>query len=256
MILSSQTVMTSDHEFETFQGKLLEVMGPLSRLWKGLEYIRKAPSDLEVPVEKFVALVEQVILLLGQTSLSVSYTRRLNILKLITKDIRKAKAILKENENILKENETHLFGKKFRSQMIETEKSREKSLEVFKDFGEKKSPFRKDLSHSQNKPHGGGRYYYGGKPGNRDQHKHRKFQSPFQHNSARKFQHRSSTTLGKCLFQKSKGGSFHQQLKTGTTDINDFDTSSSKKIIYRRNTKCITGRKAITVCKIVGKNYA
>ena len=103
--------MTSDHEFETFQGKLLEVMGPLSRLWKGLEYIRKAPSDLEVPVEKFVALVEQVILLLGQTSLSVSYTRRLNILKLITKDIRKAKAILKENENILKENETHLFGK-------------------------------------------------------------------------------------------------------------------------------------------------
>ena len=250
--------MTSDHQMETFQGKLLEAMDPLSRLWKGLEYIRKAPSDqtIEVPVEKFVALVEQVILFLGQTSLSVSYTRQLNILKLITKDPRKAKAILKENENILKENETHLFGKKFRSQIIETEKSRKKSLEVFKDFGEKKSPFRKDLSRSQNKPHRGERYYYAGKPGNRDQHKHRKFQSPFQHNSARKFQHRSSKTLGKCLFQKSKGGSFHQQLETSTTDINDFDTSSSKKIIYRRNTKCITGRKAITVCKIVGKNYA
>ena len=142
-MLSSQIVMTSDHQMETFQGKLLEVMGPLSRLWKGLEYIRKAPSDqtVEVPVEKFVALVEQVILFLGQTSLSVSYTRQLNILKLITKDPRKAKAILKENENILKENETHLFGKKFRSQIIETEKSRKKSLEVFKDFGEKKSPF-------------------------------------------------------------------------------------------------------------------
>ena len=251
--------MTSGHQMETFQGKILEVMDPLSRLWKGLEYIHKAPSDqtVEVPVEKFVALVEQVIfLLLGQTSLSVSYTRRLNILKLITKDPRKAKAILKENENIFKENETHLFRKKFRSQRIETEKSRKKSLEVFKDFGEKKSPFRKDLSRSQNKPHGGERYYYAGKPGNRDQHKHRKFQSPFQHNSARKFQHRSSKTLGKCLFQKSKGGSFHQQLETSTTDINDFDTSSSKKIIYRRNTKCITGRKAITVCKIVGKNYA
>ena len=112
-LLSSQTVMTSDHQMETFQGKLLEAMDPLSRLWKGLEYIRKAPSDqtIEVLVEKFVALVEQVILFLGQTSLSVSYTRQLNILKLITKDPRKAKAILKENENILKENETHLFGK-------------------------------------------------------------------------------------------------------------------------------------------------
>ena len=35
------------------------------------------------------------------------------------KDPRKAKAMFKENENILRESETHLFGKKFRSHMIE-----------------------------------------------------------------------------------------------------------------------------------------
>ena len=139
--------------------------------------------------------------------------------------------------------------------MIEIEKSRKNSLEAFKDVGEKKSPFRKGPLHNQNKPHGGRRYYSAGKPGNRDQHKHGKFQSPFQHNSGRKFQHGSSATQGKYLFRKSKGGSFHQQLKTGTIGINDFDTSSSKKIIYRRNTKCTTGRKAITVCKTVGVNY-
>ena len=73
------------------------------------------------------------------------------------KDPRKAKAMLKENENILRESETHLFEKKFRSHMIEIEKSRKKSLEAFKDVGEKKSPFQKTPSHSQNKPHGGGR---------------------------------------------------------------------------------------------------
>ena len=58
-------------------GKIREVMGHLSTLWKGLEEIRKAPSDetVEVPVDKFVTLVERVILLLGQVSLSVSYTR-------------------------------------------------------------------------------------------------------------------------------------------------------------------------------------
>ena len=63
-------------------------------------------------MDKFLNLVEQVILLLGQASLSVSYTRRLNILKMITKDPRKAKAMLKENENILKESKTHLLRKK------------------------------------------------------------------------------------------------------------------------------------------------
>ena len=52
---------------ERFQGKILKVMGPLSRLWKGLEDIRKAPTDetVEVPVDKFLTLVEQVILLMG-----------------------------------------------------------------------------------------------------------------------------------------------------------------------------------------------
>ena len=95
-LLPSQTVTTSDHQMERFQGKILEVMGLLSRLCKGLEGIRKAPSDeaVEVPVDKFVTLVEQVILLLGQASCSVSYTRRLNILKMIMKDPRKAKAML------------------------------------------------------------------------------------------------------------------------------------------------------------------
>ena len=78
---------------------------------------------------------------MGQASLAVAYTRRLNILKMITKDPRKAKALLKENENVLRGNETRLFGKKFRSHMIEIEKSKKKSLESFKDVGENKSGF-------------------------------------------------------------------------------------------------------------------
>ena len=100
---------------EIFQGKILEVMGTLSCLWKVLGDVRIAPSDeaVEVPVDNFVTFVEQVILLLGQASISVSYTSRLNILKMITKDPRKAKTMLKKNENVLRENDTHLFGKKF-----------------------------------------------------------------------------------------------------------------------------------------------
>ena len=42
-------------------------MVPLFRLWKALEDIRKTPFDevVEVPEDKFVTLVEQVILLLS-----------------------------------------------------------------------------------------------------------------------------------------------------------------------------------------------
>ena len=47
--------------------------------------------------------------------------------------------------------------------------------------------------------------------------------------------------------QQHKVKSFHQQLKTGTTGITGFATSSRKKIIYRRNTK-------YSVCKTVEKN--
>ena len=56
-------------------------------------------------MDRFVTLVKQVILVLGQVSLSASHTRRLNILKMITKEPRKAKAMLIENENTLEESE-------------------------------------------------------------------------------------------------------------------------------------------------------
>ena len=60
---------------------------------------------------------------------------------MLMKDLRKAKAILKENENILKESETHIFEEKFRSHMTQIKNSWKKSLGAFKDVGEKKSLF-------------------------------------------------------------------------------------------------------------------
>ena len=98
--------------------------------------------------------------------------------------------MLKENQNIPRQSEIHLFGKKFQSCMIEIKKFRTKSLEAFTNVGEKKPPFGKGLSHSQNKPHGRGCYYYARKPGNRDQsNKYVRFQSAFQNNSGSKFQY-------------------------------------------------------------------
>ena len=90
-------------------------MGLLSRLWKGLEDVRHESSEaVEVPVDTFATLIEQTTLLLGQTSLLVSYARRLNMLKTLLKDPRKPKTLLKEKTALLQEHEGHLFGKQFR----------------------------------------------------------------------------------------------------------------------------------------------
>ena len=72
----------------------------------------ESSATVEVPVDTFATLIEQTTLLLGQASLSISYTRRLNIVKTLLKDPRKAKTLLKETTAFLQGDEIYLFGKK------------------------------------------------------------------------------------------------------------------------------------------------
>ena len=165
-------VITTDHQMEKFQEKILQVTSQLSRIWKALEDVRNESSEAaEVLVDTFATLIEQITVLLGQVSLLISYARRLNILKTLLKDPRKAKTLQKENTALLQEDECHLFGQKFRSYIIEIEQSKKKSLEVFKGNNEKNNSFRKGPLSYQNRPQGGGRYCYTTKSSNRDQNK-------------------------------------------------------------------------------------
>ena len=105
--------ISSDHQMEKFEEKFLQVMSPLSRLWKVLEDVRSESSEaVEVPVDTFATLIEQTTLLLGQASLSISYTCCLNILETLSKDPRKTKTLLKKKTALLQESESNLFGKK------------------------------------------------------------------------------------------------------------------------------------------------
>ena len=139
-------VITTDHQMEKFQEKILQVRGPLSRLWKGLEDVRNESSEAaEVLVDIFATLIEQTTLLLGQVSLLISYERRLNILKTLLKDPRKAKTLLKEKTALLQEDECHLFGKKFRSYIIGIERSKKSLWEFLRVIMRKILPFEKAL---------------------------------------------------------------------------------------------------------------
>ena len=256
-LLVSQTVITTDHQMEKLQEKILQVMGSLSRLWKGLEDVRNESSEaVEVPVDKFATLVEQTTLLLGQASLSISYARRLNILKTLLKDPRKAKTLLKEKTALLQEDEGHLFGKTFRSHIIEIESSKKKYLEVFKGNNEKNTPFRKGPLLYQNRPQGGGRYCYAAKSSNRDQNKNVRFQNNASVNT-RKFHHAGSASNGKYFSYNSKGSSCHQQFRTSSTnkDCNSRSCASNNtKIIYKKHSKCTISRKISLLHSNPGKN--
>ena len=112
--------------------------------WKWLEDIKNAP-DVPVPVEDHIKLIEQTVLLLGQASNSILYSRRLQILKTLTKDPKKAKNILKEKADLLQKGDQNLFGKKFRSYINETERSKKRKLEIFSGGNRSAPPPAKNL---------------------------------------------------------------------------------------------------------------
>ena len=94
-------------------------MGSLPRLWKRLEVVKNESSEaVEVPVDTFATLIEEITLLWDQATLSISYAHRLNILRTLLKDPRKAKTLLKKKTALLQEGEGHLFGKKFHSHIM------------------------------------------------------------------------------------------------------------------------------------------
>ena len=61
------------------QERTLSVMGPLSKVWLKLENAKKSDAPL-LSLDKILSLLKQTICLLGQTSNSISYHQRYNIL--------------------------------------------------------------------------------------------------------------------------------------------------------------------------------
>ena len=122
----------SDTNLVKLLQKLLDAMGPLSKIWTTAESAKTSQD-------------EQVVVSLGDMLryLDISYTRRFNVLKKqITRDPRKTKKILKEKKEIFESENHYLLGEKFETDLVKTAKSRHKSREVLTTMGNKQ-PFRK-----------------------------------------------------------------------------------------------------------------
>ena len=121
-------------------------MGPLCKLWESLETANKE-QDLSVSINDLIKFVTQIIILVGQTNIALSYYRRFSALDGFMKSTIQIKSMLKNKSELLQKENKDLFGKEFREQISETVKAHKQSKEllasaVFKDTATGNQPFR------------------------------------------------------------------------------------------------------------------
>ena len=118
--------------FEKLQNKTRDVMDPLAKLWKILENVKRAEDEaIQILVNELLFYVEQIVLLLGQSSNAITYHRRLNVLGCIMNLQYQVKIMLKEKAALLQKHDSELFGKKFRNHIANTIKSKRETREIF-----------------------------------------------------------------------------------------------------------------------------
>ena len=84
--------ITSDTNLVKLQQRLLDVMGPLSKIWTTVESAKNSQDEhAEVSLGDMLRYLDQTVVLLGQAYNNFSYTRHFNVLKQINGDPRKTK---------------------------------------------------------------------------------------------------------------------------------------------------------------------
>ena len=96
----SQNETVVDLSLEKVQQKIVNVMGPLARVWKALEDVKNGPT-LTLSLEEVATNMDKTVLLLGQAFQAATHHRRFNALSSVMKDHPKLKETLKEKANLL-----------------------------------------------------------------------------------------------------------------------------------------------------------
>ena len=141
-----------ENVLEKLQRKTVDVMGPLSKLWNVLEGVKGAEENaVQISINDLHYYVEQAVLLLRQSSNTITYHRRLNVLGSVMNSQYHVKSMLKEKASLLQKHDEYLFGKKFRNHIPDTIKSKKQTKEI---FIEHKKPFSFSPSHAPRKCEG------------------------------------------------------------------------------------------------------
>ena len=96
-----------------------------------LESATTAPDDeAYLTLEEVINLVQQTVLLVGQTNNTISYHRRLSAMAGAMKSSSQAKSAIKGKSALLENPGKKLFGKDFQDQITDTVKAQKQPKEL------------------------------------------------------------------------------------------------------------------------------
>ena len=154
-----------DNTLEKVQDKVLNIVGPLLKLWVMVEQVNSGSasgSSSTVEMDTVLELLEKTVLLIGQCSNTITYERRKNALLGVTgTSSSQVASILKEKAAFLQKHDQALFGKDFRDHLTESLKAKKQSIEAITEVSKstnRKRPFREGPSFYQGRPNGGQKF--------------------------------------------------------------------------------------------------
>ena len=106
-------------------------MEPLSKLWVGVDEVKRSGKSGRMSLEDLSTAIEQTVVLVGQASQFITYQRRHNELISFLRDPQKSSSILKEVSDSLVEKRNKLFGPKFEGHLHKKAKLKTKSKNLF-----------------------------------------------------------------------------------------------------------------------------
>ena len=139
--------LEQDWSLDKIQQKLLNIIGPLSKLWM-VDEVKCSRKSGRMSLEYSSTAIKQTGVLVGQTSQSITYERRHNVLTSLLRDARKSTSILKKELDSLVEKSNKLFGSKFQEHFDKRSKLKTESKKLFKKVSYNK--------HGNNKPFSSG----------------------------------------------------------------------------------------------------
>ena len=93
--------LEQDRTLEKIQQKVLNIMGPLSKLWVVMDEVKCSGKSGRMSLEDLSTAIEQTVVLVGQCSQSITYQQRHNVLTSLLQDPRKSTSILREESDSL-----------------------------------------------------------------------------------------------------------------------------------------------------------
>ena len=107
-------------------------MEPLCQLWDIFEEAANSnEQSVNTPLDDMQKPIEQTVLMVSQSSNTVTYHRRYNLLNNLMGSSNQAKEAFREKKDLLQKHDRNLPGNKFTNNIVEVTKRTKTTIEVF-----------------------------------------------------------------------------------------------------------------------------